>query len=451
MTPLLTIIGWLLFLVGIGASIALHEIGHLVPAKRFGVKVTQYMVGFGPTIWSRVRGETEYGVKAIPLGGYIRMIGMYPPKPNADGTPGDPTKLRRTSTGRVGAMIDDARRTSLEEIGVEDIDRVFYKLPVRQKLTVMFGGPVMNLAIATVLFTVVLVGFGADQLSNQISAVSQCVPTRAQVEQAQSGGIASATCPDGAEPSPAKAAGLQPGERITEFGGAPVASWADLQTQIKASQAGPVAVAIQQEDGSTREATVLLVESPRPVVDDNGTVTIQESAFLGVSPGIDTVPQPVTAVPGYMWDVTSRSIKAIVTLPVHLWELAQSTFGSEERDPEGLVGVVGVGRISGEVTATKQLDNADKARMLLSVLAGLNLFLFLFNLVPLLPLDGGHIAGALWEGFRRWLARLRGLPDPGPVDVARALPLAYGVAFVMIGMAGLLVFADLFDPIRLGL
>src|SRR5512138_3881438 len=99
------LLGVLVVAVGVGASIALHEIGHLVPAKKFGLRVPQYMVGFGPTVWSTRRGETEYGVKAIPLGGYIRMIGMFPPRPGDD-----PGQLRVSSTGRMSQLVDEARR-----------------------------------------------------------------------------------------------------------------------------------------------------------------------------------------------------------------------------------------------------------------------------------------------------------------------------------------------------
>ena len=111
MTVLAYIVGVLVLAFGVAASIALHEVGHLVPAKRFGVRVTQYMVGFGPTVWSRKRGETEYGIKAIPLGGYIRMIGMFPPRAGED-----PTKVRVSSTGRFSQLADEARKASLEEM-----------------------------------------------------------------------------------------------------------------------------------------------------------------------------------------------------------------------------------------------------------------------------------------------------------------------------------------------
>jgi membrane-associated protease RseP (regulator of RpoE activity) len=454
MNGLLTVVGWLIFLVGIGVSIALHEIGHLVPAKRFGVKVTQYMVGFGPTLWSKHRGETEYGVKAIPLGGYIRMIGMFPPEPNADGTPGDPTQLRRASTGRWAAMVDDARRTSLEEVAPADVDRVFYKLPVRRKIVVMLGGPVMNLVIAAFLFTIALVGFGLPTNTTLVGRVSECVPSRAQVEALVADPAATSADDScvGLPPSPAGEAGLEVGDRIVEFGGVSVQTWEELSPLIQDATAGPVDVVVER-DGARLDTTAVLVTAPRPTLDEetNEFTGVADKTFFGVAPTAELVPQPVTAVPETMWSITVQSARAIATLPVRLWELAQSTFGPEERDPNGLVGVVGVGRITGEVVAAEGLETKLKVLQVITLLAGLNLFLFLFNLIPLLPLDGGHVAGALWEGVKRRWARVRGRPDPGPVDVAKALPVAYAVSLALIAMSVLLIYADLVEPIRLGL
>ena len=133
------------------------------------------MVGFGPTIWSRHRGETEYGVKAVPLGGYIRMIGMYPPAPGAD-----PTMLRASTTGRFQTLINDARQQSMEEVTPDAVDRVFYKLPVRKRIVVMLGGPTMNLILAFVLFTIVLCGIGIQTATNTVGAVVPCTPDRHQ-------------------------------------------------------------------------------------------------------------------------------------------------------------------------------------------------------------------------------------------------------------------------------
>ena len=170
MSPLLYLLGILVFLAGIALSIGLHEIGHLVPAKRFGVRVQQYMIGFGPTLWSRRRGETEYGVKAIPLGGYIRMIGMFPPKRGED-----PRMVRRASTGRMSLLMDQARAQSMEEIQPGDENRVFYKLSVPKKVVVMMGGPTMNLVIAIVLLTITTTLLGVPAASTSVETVTKCV------------------------------------------------------------------------------------------------------------------------------------------------------------------------------------------------------------------------------------------------------------------------------------
>ena len=145
------LVGLLIFVVVLLGSIALHEVGHMVPAKRFGVRVSHYMVGFGPTLWSRTKGETEYGFKAIPAGGFVRLVGMYPP----DDAVGNPPA--RTWIGRLAR---DARLASAEEIHPGEDGRAFYRLSTPKKVVVMLGGPVMNLLIAFVLLAIVFVGIG---------------------------------------------------------------------------------------------------------------------------------------------------------------------------------------------------------------------------------------------------------------------------------------------------
>ena len=167
------VIGVVIIVIGLAVSIGLHEIGHLLPAKLFGVKVTQYMIGFGPTIWSKRRGETEYGVKAIPLGGYISMIGMFPP---AKGE-----RVHADSTGFFRGLVQDARDSSTESITPGDEHRAFYLLPVWKRIVVMFGGPFMNLLLAIVLFGVLLMGFGVAQASTTVGSVSACALPAASV------------------------------------------------------------------------------------------------------------------------------------------------------------------------------------------------------------------------------------------------------------------------------
>ena len=437
---MLEVIGIVAFFLIIMASIALHEVGHLVPAKLFGVKVTEYMVGFGPTLWSRRRGETTYGVKAIPLGGYIRMVGMLPPPKDApEGT------ARSLTTGRVGTFVQQAREQALEEIAPGDENRVFYKLAVFKRVIIMLAGPLMNLVIAFVLFAGVLVGIGLPEPTTQVNSVVACAPSLTNPSGAPR---PDGQCPDG--PTPAAGAGLQPGDVITRFAGVPVADWDELSGLIRTAAPGPVAMTIQRE-GIEQSITVDLINVTRPVVDEAGRETGETatSGFLGVRPDFIYVSQPISSVPAQMWDLTERSARALVGLPVRLYELVTNTLiGGQDRSLDSPVSVVGASRLGGDIVASEESGPA-KIAIFLSLAASLNLFLFLFNLLPILPLDGGHVAGALYEGARRRIARIRGRPDPGPVDVARMLPVAYAVAMVLIVVGGVVIFADLVRPLSL--
>lgn len=435
---MLFILGVLGAVLVMGLSIALHEIGHLVPAKRFGVRVTQYMVGFGPTIWSRRRGETEYGLKAVPLGGYIRMIGMFPPPTGApEGSAG------RGSTGRMALLVEDARRQSWEEVDPADADRVFYKLPVHKKIVVMLGGPVMNLLIAFGLFAVLLIGIGIPTPGTKVAEVIGCVPSLDSKAT-----TTAELCPPGSPPSPAAAGGLKAGDRITALNGTPVDTWEEITTVTRAVPARPVTLRVDR-GGEDLTLSITPVEIVRPeFVDGKPTGQSQTTGYVGMRPDFEYVSQPLSMVPRVMWDMTVRSATAMVTLPQKVWELAKTLVNDGERDPDGPVSVVGVGRISGEIAASNDTF-ISKFSTFISLMAGLNLFLFLFNLLPVLPLDGGHVAGALYEGLRRRWARLRGRPDPGFVDVARAMPLAYAVAGTLILVSSVVILADLFKPITL--
>ena len=443
------LLGVLFIVLGVGVSIALHELGHLLPAKRFGLKVTQYMIGFGPTVWSRRRGETEYGLKAIPLGGYIRMIGMFPPKPGAD-----PSQLRSSSTGRFSQLMDQARQDSMEEVHPGDEDRVFYKLSVPKKLVIMLGGPTMNLLIAVVLLAGVATTYGMRELTPQISSVSQCVTVQTV------GATAPVACKAGDPVAPANKAGIRPGDRILSIGGTPVSTWDQVRAVVRPNGDRTLPLVVER-DGKrlALSATPIFTNVPmvddqgKPVLDAAGRVRTERVGFMGFSPTLELVRQPVTAVPGIVGTAVGQTAGVILRIPQKMVGIAQAAFGSGPRDQNGPMSVVGVGRVAGEV-ADGQIaglagDGVSKFVTLLMLIASLNLALFVFNLIPLLPLDGGHAAGALWEGLKRRIARLRGRPNPGYVDVAKALPIAYAMSITLIAMSVLLIYADIVNPIKL--
>ena len=453
MTTLAFVLGVLFMATGVALSIALHEVGHLVPAKRFGVRVTQYMVGFGPTMWSRRRGETEYGVKALPLGGYIRMIGMFPPRPGQD-----PGTVRVSSTGRFSQLVDEARAASLEEVRPGDEDRVFYKLSVPRKVVVMLGGPVMNLLIGVFLLTILVTvhGVATPQPGAVVTSVSQCVVPVTEVGDAT-------TCTDQPK-TPALLAGMQPGDQILSIAGEPVDDTRDVGAIIRPRVGQPVDLVVER-DGERltltatpiRNVVPVLADDGTPVTNPDGTTRTTEAGFLGVrsTAPVDYVAQPVTAVPGIVWGFVSQTAQALVHIPERMVGVWNAAFSGAEREVDSPMSVVGVGRVAGEASGGKY-DSfvgesvGDKLWFLVGLLAALNFMLFVFNLIPLLPLDGGHVAGALWEGLKRTVARLRGRPDPGYVDVAKALPLAYTVSMVLLGASLLLIYADLVKPINLG-
>lgn len=437
------VVGIVIFALLIALSITLHELGHFIPAKAFGVKVTEFMIGFGPAIWKKAKGETTYGLKAIPLGGYVRMIGMLPPgKNDPDG------QLRRSSTGRFASMISDARQQSMEEVGPGDENRVFYKLPVRKRVIIMLGGVTMNLIFAAVLFSIVLVGIGLPKPSLEVGAVVVCTPSATHPTGTP---LPSGNCPTGTSNTPASMAGLEKGDVITTVDGSKVSNWDSVSTKLRLSSGETVTFGVSR-DGQRVTIPVAVATIDRPVYDDGGnpTGTTAPSGFVGISPGVEYVSQPWTSVPSYMWDITAASAKALVSLPVRLYELVKDTLiGGGERAIDGPVSVVGVSRLGGDIAAMDQ-PLLGKVATFLSLAASLNLFLALFNLLPILPLDGGHVAGAIFEAVRRWFAKLRGKPDPGPADVARLLPVAYVMAIVLVGLGVIVIWADLVKPISLG-
>ncbi len=439
-TVLMYTLGVVLFVVGVAVSIGLHEVGHMVPAKKFGVKVTQYFIGFGRTLWSRRRDETEYGVKAIPLGGYVKLVGMLPPGPR-DASGEEPLRLRKSNTGMFTQIISDARAAEYELVEPGDEDRLFYKLPWWKKVIVMAGGPMVNLVIAFLLFSGVFMLYGVPQATTTVDTVSACVVP------ASEGGRA---CAADDPVSPAKEAGLLPGDKILEFNGVEVTSWDQLVGLIRDNAAGDATI-VYERDGEVLTATTNTTVSPRERLDENGEPLEEyvEVGFLGVTQRTALVKQGPAFAVAEMGRMTWRTVTYLGELPVRVWDVAKAAVGLQERDREGPMSVVGAGRVAGEMASTHESPLTDRLASLLMLLGGVNLFVGMFNFVPLLPLDGGHIAGALYEAVRRGLAKLFRRPDPGYFDVAKLLPVAYVMAGAIFVMSMVLIYADIVVPIRL--
>jgi membrane-associated protease RseP (regulator of RpoE activity) len=423
---ILYLLGILIFLVGIAVSVGLHELGHYLPAKKFGVEVRQFMIGFGPTIFSRRRGETEFGVKAFPLGGYILMSGMYPP-------------AKKPYRGLFANWINEARREVESQENVSE-ERKFYRLSGPKKITIMLGGPVMNLLLGTLLIVASLSGIGTLQNSLTVDQVYPCMESAVESE-----------CPEGSAATPAKLAGLQSGDEVQAVNGQTVSSWKEVTALLEDNSSSTLTV---ERNGTDVTINITPVFMERAVYDSLGNLELdaQGNPVTELSPVLGIrllgVTKPVGLDQSLAYAGASLASMAafILELPQQIYEVTLSTVGITERDPYGAVSIVGVGQLAGELTSADIGIDA-KLSSLLLLLGSLNLVLFVFNLVPLLPLDGGHVVGAVYESAKRRVAKQFRGEDPGPIDTAKALPLAYFVWVVLIFTGILLILADLINPI----
>ncbi|WP_310962891.1 M50 family metallopeptidase [Nocardioides terrisoli] len=433
-TALLYLAGVVIFAVGVAVSIALHELGHLIPGKLYDVKITQYFIGFGRTIWSRRRGETEYGLKAVPLGGYVKLVGMLPPGPDQD-----PGQMPSRNTGMFAQLVSDARSQEYEAVDEADHDRLFYVQPWWKRVVIMGSGVAVNLVLAFLLFAVVFMGYGALAPTTTVATVSQCVKV-VHIDEKPG------PCTSADPLAPARKAGLRPGDHLVSFNGTTIDSYDQLQGLIRANEAGAATIVVDR-NGHRRTLQTNTAINVLPSRSD-----VQRSVragFLGITPTVTLQRQDVGYVVTTMASGTWDTLKTIGTLPQKLYHVGRAALGLEKRSTDSPMSVVGAGRVAGQLASDHHNSIADRFFSLLLLLAGLNLFLGLINLVPLPPFDGGGIATTLYEAVRRGVARLLGRPDPGVVDAAKLLPVTYAMAVVILVVSVVLIYADIVAPVSL--
>jgi len=395
-----SLLGWVIFIVALLFSVMLHEFGHFATAKKFGMKVTQYFIGFGTTLWSTKRGETEYGIKALPFGGFVKITGM----------------------------------TSMDEVDPADEPRSFRRHPAWQRLIVLFAGSFMHFVLAFVLLFLLgaVIGLETNSTTTQLGPIAACVPANAKA-------FSAGTCTATDAASPAKAAGLRAGDTVVSFDGKPVSTWTALGNDIRdtpAHRTVPVVV-IRNGHRLTLHVTLAAVRGR-----SGSYIGIQDTTvFQRYSPI-----RSVTYAGSMFGQVLTGSAKEIGQLPSAIPHLFAKNRASTSAGQ--VTSVVGAGEITGSVVSAN-VGWQVKVDYVLLIMASLNIFVGAFNLLPLLPLDGGHIAVVIFERVRAWFARLRGRPDPGLVDMTKLVPVSVGVFGVLVFFGLILILADLVNPIHL--
>jgi membrane-associated protease RseP (regulator of RpoE activity) len=395
------LLGVLIFIAALLLSVMLHEFGHFLTAKKFHMRVTQFFVGFGNTLWSTFRGETEYGVKSLWVGGYVKIIGM----------------------------------TSMEDVDPADEPRSFRAKPGWQRIIVLAAGSFMHFVLAMVLLFILAFAIGqANSNTNLVSGITTCVP-------------GSVKALDSANPcakpnlgkSPAELAGIKPGDRIVSVAGRPVRTWDQLHTALTGVSAGTTIPVVVQRAGQNRVLYLKPAKIPGrsvPFLGVDAATVYQSSGFFGSW--------------GYAGDQFADTLtstgSALGKLPSALPDLFSANRSHTEAGQ--VTSLVGVGQVTGDVVEAP-LPWQAKAFVVLYLIASLNILFGVFNLLPLLPLDGGHLAVVIFERLRAWCYRLIGRPDPGLVDMQRLAPVSLLMFALLAGFTLLFVAADIFNPVHI--
>ena len=385
MGPAVMIIGFILMIV-------IHEGGHFVAAKSFGMKATQAFFGFGPKLWSTQRGETEYGIKAIPFGGFVRIIGMNP----------------------------------FEEIDDTDEHRTYRAAPFWKKTVVVLAGILSHFVVAIILLWVITTVWGVLAIDDTGRAMSTTTIA-----------IVSETTPGSTEPSPASTAGIQAGDTIMAADGIPIETWEDFSDFAKSNGGNAVTITVDRA-GEVIDLPVTLATWDRPVIidgelmlDESGNPVTEKAGFFGVTPQVAREDVgPIAAIPlalSQFSEAVVQSLNGLWQLIIGFPALVLSLFGGNDEILQTVrpVSPIGLVQLAGPLEST------------LTILAFVNIFVGVLNFVPLYPLDGGHFAVAAYE-------KITGRKP----NVEKLLPVAAAVFIFIVSLGLMGVYLDIFKPIQ---
>lgn len=395
--------GVALFALGIMVTIALHEWGHMRSALACGMKVRRFYVGFGPTVVKWNRKGIEYGFKAVPLGGFCDIAGM----------------------------------TAMDEIDEDERPYAMVYKPWWQRIFVLSGGVLMNILVGLVVLYAVAVTAGLpdpDADYTPTVAKTACVPA-SQID--------AQTLSDCTGAGPAAEAGIRKGDRITAVNGEAVASFVDLRAKLYEMPGQTADLTVE------RGTEVLHIDVPVTSVTrlNQAGETVTVGAIGVTSEPVDVMRSygpldGIGATVRFSGSMLSATLQGLASFPGKIPGVVASIFGAE-RDQEGPMSVVGASRVGGELVERSQWT------MFLMMLASLNFFLALFNLVPLPPLDGGHIAVVIYEKIRDFIRGLRGIAPGQPADYTKLMPITYVMSVVLLGIGAIVIIADVVNPVRL--
>lgn len=397
------VLGIVLFALGIGITVALHEAGHMFTARAFGMRVRRYFIGFGPRVASFTRGHTEYGLAALPVGGFCDIAGM----------------------------------TAQDEFLTEEEEPyAMYKKPAWQRIIVLAGGITVNLLLGFIILLLIAMTTGLPNpdadVRPRVGEVSCAVNQKADGTLDSCQGL-----------GPAGEAGVESGDIVLALNGETMDSFAQLRDTVMNYPGDTVTLTVER-DGAPRDFDITLATVTRL----NAEGQLVEVGAIGMSNQVIDIRETysfVDAFPAtarYSGYALNATVQGIAQFPAKIPGVVASIFG-QERDVNGPMSVVGASRVGGELVERSLWSS------FFMMLATLNFFLALFNLIPLPPFDGGHIAVIIYEKIRDALRRLMGKEPKGPADYTKLMPITYVLAFLLMAVGALIMIADVVNPIRL--